>query len=102
RAHVAAGWDVFPVHPTETVVENLKAYPTIDDVPVPKLDRVTLYVPPAIGIWLLEGIARKSPDEVWLNPGTANDELLALAAALKLPVIQACSIIDIGPMPSSD
>jgi len=100
RAHLAQGWRVFPVHPTAKQVEGLTAYPTLAAVPVEKLDRITVYVPPQIGIGLLTDMAAKHPDEVWLNPGAESDELVAKAEALGLPVIQACSIVDLGVRPS--
>jgi hypothetical protein len=43
-------------------------YRTIADVPGP-IDIVSLYVPAAIGIGLLEAIAARQPGEVWINPG---------------------------------
>ena len=64
------------------------------------VDRVAFYVPPAIGITLLSGIARKGGvSEVFLNPGSESDELVAEAERLRLPTIQACAIVDIGERP---
>ncbi|HUQ69210.1 MAG TPA: CoA-binding protein [Planctomycetaceae bacterium] len=100
RAHLAQGWRVFPVHPTAEQVEGLTVYPTLAAVPVGKLDRITVYVPPQIGIGLLADMAAKHPGEVWLNPGAESDALVARAEALGLPVIQACSIVDLGVRPS--
>src|SRR5882757_6889471 len=34
RAHVAAGWTVYPVHPVETIVEGLPAFKSIAEIPV--------------------------------------------------------------------
>ena len=48
RAHLAQGWTVYPVNPKGGEIEGLQAYPSITDVPQP-LDRVTLYLPPAVG-----------------------------------------------------
>ncbi len=101
RAHLAQGWQVYPVHPTATEVEGLQAWPSIDEVPLAKVQRVSMYVRPEIGIQLLESIARKQPEEVWLNPGTANDALIQQAETLGLPVIQACSIVDLGTSPAA-
>lgn len=100
RAHAQQGWTVYPIHPTAAEIEGWKAYPTLAAVPVETLERVTLYVPPHIGITLLEQIAAKHPREVWLNPGADSPELIARAEALGLPVIQACSIVDLGATPA--
>jgi len=100
RAHAQLGYTVYPVHPTETEIEGWRAYPSIRDVPVEHVERVTMYVPPWVGIGLLADIATKSPQEVWLNPGTESAALIAQAEALGLPVIQACSIVDLGTTPN--
>jgi len=49
RAYLRQGWTVYPVNPNEKTVEGLSVYPTIADVPG-TVDRVTMYVPPAVGI----------------------------------------------------
>ncbi len=100
RAHLATGYTVFPVHPTASVVECLSAYPSVKDLPVEKLDRVTVYLPPAIGLTILSDIAAMSPQEVWFNPGAESPELLAKARELGLNAIAGCSIVDLGLSPS--
>ena len=99
RAFRDQGWEVFPIHPALPEVEGLQAFPDLDAVPVPRLDRVSFYVPPTIGLKLIDAVARKPAGEVWLNPGSESPELLARAEALGLNVIQACSILDIGQQP---
>jgi predicted CoA-binding protein len=100
RAHLSQGYEVFPVHPTAGEIEGLRAYPDLASVPVADLDRVTVYLPPQIGIRLLEQIAAKHPKEVWLNPGAESPELVAKAESLGLPIIQACSIVNVGVVPT--
>lgn len=100
RAHAAQGYTVYPIHPTETEIEGWRVYASIRDIPEDRVDRVTMYVLPHIGITLLEDILAKSPGEVWLNPGTESDRLIARAEQLGLPVIQACSIVDLGTSPA--
>jgi predicted CoA-binding protein len=99
RAHAAAGYTVYPVHPTATTVEGLTTYKSIRDVPVEKLDRVSVYLPPAVGLTVLADIATKSPGEVWFNPGADGPEVLAEAKRLGLNVIAGCSIVDLGLSP---
>lgn len=95
RAHLQAGYTVYPVHPRETTIEGLAVYKSIRDVPVP-LDRVTLYIPPGAGMQIIEDIEKKKPKELFFNPGSDSPDLLARARELGLPVIQACSIVDLG------
>jgi predicted CoA-binding protein len=99
RAYRRQGWTVYPDNPTEKTVEGLPVYPTITDVPGP-IDRVSMYVPPSVGIMLLEAIKTKAPAaELFLNPGSESDALIERATALGLDPIQACSIVDIGERP---
>ena len=98
RAHIQQGYTVFPVNPKETRIEGLAAFKTITEVPV-RPQRVSVYVPPTVVRKILPEIAAKGCDELWLNPGTESEEVLAEAAKLGLNVIQACSIVDIGVSP---
>ena len=99
RAHRDAGFAVYPVHPTEQEVEGERAYRAIGEIPV-DLNRVSLYVPPSVGLKLLEQIAEKGCQQLWLNPGTESDEILERARQLGLNAIEGCSIIDVGASPS--
>jgi predicted CoA-binding protein len=99
RAHAAQGYQVFPVNPKGGQIEGLQAYQSLDEIPVERLDRVSLYVPPAVGLTLLKQIADKGCDELWLNPGSESDELAAKARSLGLEPIIACSIVDVGMSP---
>ncbi len=96
RAHLRAGFEVFPINPQADEIEGLPAYRSLREVPDRPIDRVTVYVPPEIGLTLLPDIAACQPREVWFNPGSESDELLATAERLGLPVICACSIVDVG------
>lgn len=95
RAHAAQGYEVFPVNPKGGEIEGLPVYASLADVPVEKLDRVSVYLPPAIGVKLLPEIAAKGCNELWLNPGSDSPEVIAAAQALGLEPIVACSIVDV-------
>lgn len=100
RAFQQLGYEVFPVNPKEEIVEGLRAYKSISELPVrPQL--ISVYLPPAVLVKVLPDIAAKGCDELWLNPGTESDEVLAEAERLKLKVIQACSIVGVGVSPSA-
>jgi uncharacterized protein len=99
RAYLRKGWTVHPVNPNITEpIEGLTPYARVEDVPG-QLDRVTVYVPPQVGIGLLPGIKAKAPRELFINPGAESDELVAEAERLGLDPVLACSIIDIGERP---
>lgn len=100
RAHLQQGFEVFPINPKGGEIEGRKVYARLADVPVERLDRVSVYLPPQLGIKLLDEIAAKGCDELWLNPGSESDELIERANDLGLNVIQACSIVALGVSPS--
>lgn len=99
RAHVRQGYDVYPVNPKGGEIEGLAAYASLADVPVKRLTRISVYLPPKIGLGVLPEIAQKGCDELWLNPGSESDELVARARELGLDPIIACSIVDVGASP---
>jgi predicted CoA-binding protein len=100
RAYARKGYDVYPIHPREKSIEGFPAYPSIRDVPVPVLDRVSIYLPPAIGLLILDDLRHKPAREIWLNPGADAPEVVARAKELGLPVVLGCSIVAIGVSPS--
>jgi predicted CoA-binding protein len=100
HAHQQQGYEVFPVNPKGGTIEGLTVYPTIEAVPCDALDRVSLYVPPAVGLTLVAAIAAKGCRELWLNPGSESDALVAQARALGLEPIVACSIVHLGGSPN--
>jgi predicted CoA-binding protein len=98
RAFQNQGFDVLAINPNEPEVEGHRTYASVLDVPGP-IDMATLYVPPDIGVTVVEELARKGVGEVWLNPGADGDEVVSRARALGLNTIQACSILGIGDTP---
>lgn len=100
RAFRARGYTVWPVNPHETTIEGLPVYRSVEDLPAAP-DMVSVYVPPEIGLELLDGIARRGAGEVWFNPGSESDAVLERARALGLSPILACSIVGIGMSPGS-
>jgi predicted CoA-binding protein len=98
RAFRQQGYTVVPINPHETEVEGVKAYASVLDVPG-AIDMASIYVPPEIGIQVIDEIARKGIAEVWLNPGAESDALIARARALQIQPIVACSIVAIGENP---
>ncbi|MCC7492642.1 MAG: CoA-binding protein [Fimbriimonadaceae bacterium] len=91
-AYLRDGWEVYPIHPSAREIAGLRSRPSLLQVPE-RLVRVTLYLPPAIGLRVLPDIAAVWPDEFYVNPGAESEELLAAAAKLGLRPIQACSIL---------
>ena len=99
RAYTEAGWNVYPIHPTETEIEGLPAYPEVARVPV-ELDRVSVYLRPELTLAFLPQLVDKGAGEVWFNPGSADARVLEKARDLGLEIRDACSIVDLGVSPS--
>ena len=98
RAYVKEGYSVVPINPHEQHIEGLQAYPSVLDVPG-TIDMASFYVPPEIGVQVIEDVARKQIAEVWLNPGAESEDLIERARALSIRPIVACSIMSIGQNP---
>lgn len=98
RAYQSQGYTVIPIHPTEAEVEGLPAYRSVLDVPG-RIDMASLYVPPEVGLQVIEQVVNKGIAEVWLNPGADSDELIEKTRALGIKPIVACSIVSLGLNP---
>jgi predicted CoA-binding protein len=101
RAYLQQGHTVYPVHPREPIVEGLPAYPTVADIPTDHIDRVTMYVPPQIGLQVVESLGGKSIGEVWFNPGSESEALVQRVRELGIRPVVACSILAVGLSPDS-
>ena len=98
-ADLQQGYDVYPVNPRGDQIEGLTVYKSLADVPVERLTRISVYLPPHIGLKTLDEVAAKGCDEFWLNPGRDREEVVARAGEVGLDPIIACSIVDVGVSP---
>jgi len=100
RAYAQAGYHVYPINPKESTIEGWVTFRSLSDVPIAELDRVSVYVPPQVGLQVLPEIAQKTVNDVWFNPGADSSEILAKARELGLNVIAGCSIAALGVTPA--
>jgi uncharacterized protein len=98
RAFQQQGYTVIPINPHEREVEGLKTFASVLDVDGP-IDMASFYVQPEVGERVIADVARKGIAEVWLNPGSDSDDLIARARGLGITPIVACSIVAIGKNP---
>jgi predicted CoA-binding protein len=103
RAYLRRGHEVLAVNPRlardRAKVEGLEVYGDVTQPPGP-IDRVTVYLPPSMGLGILDDLAaRGDVGEVWFNPGAESPEIVERARELGLEVVMACSIVDIGEVP---
>lgn len=99
RAFEKRGYTVIPINPTEREVEGHQAFASVLDVPG-GIDLATLYVPPPVGVRVMDELAKKGVAEVWLNPGADDRTVVDKARALGLKTVRHCSIIAIGESPA--
>jgi len=99
RAHADCGYDVYAVNPKGGEIEGRVVHKSLSEIPVP-IDRVSMYVPPKLGMGMIDEISAKGCRELWLNPGTESDELVAAAKKKGLNVVVGCSIVNLGFSPS--
>ena len=101
KAYSIIGYKVYPVNPNEEEIEGIKAYKSILDI-TDEIDRATMYVPPKVGLKIVDDIAKKGVKELYFNPGSESDELIVKATKLGLNPILACSILAVGMKPEED
>lgn len=99
RAFRSQGFTVIPINPNEATVEGERAYPSVLDVPG-AIDEASVYVPPAIGLGVMDELKKKGVPIVWLNPGADGPAVVDRARALGLDTRVACSILAVGESPS--
>lgn len=103
RAYLRQEAEVLPVNPGGGEIEGVRVYGGVDE-PEGPIDRVLMYVPPRVGLGVIEALGerqrlRGDVGELWLNPGSESRALIERARELGFEPIQACAIIDIGERP---
>ena len=88
------------MNPKGGQIEGLTVCRSLADVPVERLDRISVYLPPELTLSMLDEIASKPCDEVWFNPGSESPQVLAKARELGIRTIADCSIVALGLSPS--
>ncbi|MEM3374803.1 MAG: CoA-binding protein [Candidatus Woesearchaeota archaeon] len=91
---------VFPVNPHEKEIEGLPCYSSVLDIPM-EVDVASIYLPPEVGIKVIDDIIKKGIKKVYLNPGSESEEIINKLRLYGIEVIQACSIRAIGKNPNN-
>lgn len=86
---------VYPVNPMYTEVEGDKCYPDLSSLPE-KPEVLDMVVSPKRGKAFIEEAARLGIENIWLQPGTCDQELLALIREKGLTSLQACVLVELG------
>ena len=86
RAYMQQNRSVYPVHPRETDVEGLVAYPDLGSIPA-EVHGVSVITPPALGESIVEQAATRGIQHIWFQPGAESDAAVARAKQLGMSVI---------------
>lgn len=83
------GYRLYPVNPTCNTVEGEPCYKDLTSLPE-KPGVINLVVSPQRGKAFIEEAATLGIDNIWLQPGTYDAELMALIKAKELNAVQSC------------
>ncbi len=75
RAYQKLGWAVYPINPKESLIEGLKCYSSLTEIPS-KPERISIYLPPQVTVSLIPDFLETGVKKVLLNPGAESDELV--------------------------
>jgi hypothetical protein len=85
-------YGIFPVHPSEQVINGIPCYPNLSVIPEP-LDTITVYLSAKNSTPLIEDIIASRPRRVILNPGAETAALTDRCHAAGIQVQQACTLV---------
>lgn len=87
----ANNFNVYAIGSREGNIEGIKIVTTPPEVK--DVYAITLYINPEIQKQYYDYIIKTSPGFVFFNPGTENDELVALAAQNNIKTIEGCTLV---------
>lgn len=86
RHYLSRGKRAIPVHPRDTEVEGVPAVASLRDLPGP-VDGVSVIVPPAATLRVLDDAVAAGITRLWLQPGAEDEAVLRRADELGLELI---------------
>ncbi len=87
-----AGYPVFPVHPSEKLVNGIECYSNLNLIQEP-LDTITVYLSERNSTPLIDDIISIHPRRVILNPGAENETLTKKCQEAGIQVQEACTLV---------
>ena len=78
RALEDKGYTVYGINPKYDVIDGIKIYKSIDDVPA-IVEGINIIVNPKIALASLPAIKAKGIKNLWFQPGSFNDEVIGTA-----------------------
>ncbi|MDP7081511.1 MAG: CoA-binding protein [Candidatus Undinarchaeales archaeon] len=102
RALVEAGYNVYPVHPTESEIEGLRVFPDLRSIEG-DIDLVSIYLKPQIVLrsGLVGHLQERGIKAAILNPGTQDPALIEELESSGITVLLECTLVNgLGRSPS--
>lgn len=88
----ARGYTVYPVSPNYEEIEGDKCYKDISSLPeTPEV--LDMVVSPKRGMAVIEEAIKLGVKNIWLQPGTHNEQLIKFAEDNGLTTVQACVLV---------
>jgi predicted CoA-binding protein len=87
-----AGYPVFPVHPSEKLVNGIECYSNLNLIQEP-LDTMTVYLSERNSTPLIDDIISIHPRRIILNPGAENETLTKKCQEAGIQVQEACTLV---------
>lgn len=79
-------YEVYPVNPRLTTIEDMKCYAALSDLPV-KVDVVDFVVPPSATEAILKECLELGLDRIWLQPGSESEKAISFCRENNLKVV---------------
>ena len=86
------GKTTFAVNPNYKDIDGKPSYASVGIIKEP-IDIVVMVVNPLVGLTMLEDIAAKGVQTLWLQPGTRSQDITDKATHLGLQVIEDCVLV---------
>lgn len=89
------GYTVYPVNPMYEYVDGDRCYPDLSSLPE-KPDVIEMVVSPKRGKAFIEEAAALGIKDIWLQPGTCDNEILEYIGENELKCLQSCVLVALG------
>ena len=86
---------VFPVNPNERKIEGLICYNSLLEIPL-DIEIASLYLPPELGLKVLDDIIKKGVKKIYLNPGSESPALIENLKNNDINYSLTCSIKELN------
>lgn len=99
RAFRDVGSKVLAINPFTSMVEGVRSYARVEDLPAAAAKLASIYTKPAVTKKLLPALARYGVEKIFFNPGSESTDLVTMAKKIGMQPILACSVTAIGKDP---